>query len=73
MIIASVVIGANAAIYPGVRLGRGSIVEPFALLKESLGELGFGWRDLALVHILRCPRFPTEKEVDAIAGQGSDL
>ena len=39
VIIASeVVIGANAAIYPGVSLGRGLTVEPFALVKESLGE-----------------------------------
>ena len=29
--------------------------------------------DLALVRILRCPRFPTEKEAAAIAGQGSLL
>lgn len=33
-----VVIGANAIIYPGVRLGRGSTVEPGAIVKEPLGE-----------------------------------
>lgn len=35
---AEVVIGANAVIYPGVRLDRGSTVEPFAVVRESLGE-----------------------------------
>ena len=34
-----VVIGANAIIYPGVRLGRGSTVEPGAIVKEPLGDL----------------------------------
>ena len=29
--------------------------------------------DLTLLHILGCPRFPTEEEVAAIAGQGSNL
>lgn len=33
-----VVIGANAMIYPGVRLGRGSLVEPGAIVKEPLGD-----------------------------------
>jgi white-opaque regulator 2 len=33
-----VVIGANALIYPGVRLGRGSTVEPGAVVKEPLGD-----------------------------------
>lgn len=33
-----VVVGANALIYPGVRLGRGSTVEPGAIVKEPLGE-----------------------------------
>lgn len=33
-----VVIGANALIYPGVRLGRGSTVEPGAIVKEPLGD-----------------------------------
>lgn len=37
-IASEVVIGANAVIYPGVILGRGSTVEPFALVRESLGE-----------------------------------
>lgn len=33
-----VVIGSNAVIYPGVTLSRGSTVEPFALVRDSLGE-----------------------------------
>jgi acetyltransferase-like isoleucine patch superfamily enzyme len=33
-----VVIGANALIYPGIRLGRGSKVEPGAIVKEPLGD-----------------------------------
>ena len=33
-----VVIGANAIIYPGVRLGRGSTVEPGAIVKGPLGD-----------------------------------
>ena len=33
-----VVIGANAMIYPGVRLGRGSTVEPGAIVREPLGD-----------------------------------
>jgi white-opaque regulator 2 len=33
-----VVIGANVLIYPGVRLGRGSTVEPGAIVKEPLGD-----------------------------------
>ena len=33
-----VIIGANALIYPGVRLGRGCTVEPGAIVKDSLGE-----------------------------------
>ena len=33
-----VVIGANAIIYPGVRLGRGSTVESGAIVKEPLGD-----------------------------------
>lgn len=37
-IASEVVIGANAVIYPGVRLERGSTVEPFALVRESLPE-----------------------------------
>jgi acetyltransferase-like isoleucine patch superfamily enzyme len=35
---ADVVIGANALIFPGVRLGRGSVVEPGAIVKEPLGD-----------------------------------
>jgi len=37
-IASEVVIGANAVIYPGVRLERGSTVDPFAVVRESLGE-----------------------------------
>ena len=33
-----VVIGPNALIYPGIRLGRGSTVEPGAIVKEPLGD-----------------------------------
>jgi acetyltransferase-like isoleucine patch superfamily enzyme len=33
-----VVIGANAIIYPGIRIGRGSTVEPGAIVKETLGD-----------------------------------
>jgi acetyltransferase-like isoleucine patch superfamily enzyme len=38
MISSEVVIGANAVIYPGVRLEHGSTVEPCAVVRESLGE-----------------------------------
>lgn len=37
-IASEVVVGSNAVIYPGVTLGRGSTVEPFALVRENLGE-----------------------------------
>lgn len=37
-IASEVVVGSNAVIYPGVVLGRGSTVEPFAVVRESLGE-----------------------------------
>ena len=33
-----VIIGAGAVIYPGVHLAKGSTVEPFAIVKHSLGE-----------------------------------
>lgn len=33
-----VVIGAGAVIYPGVKLGRGSTIEPFAIVKVSLDD-----------------------------------
>jgi len=35
-IASEVVIGANAVVYPGVTLGRGSTVEPFAVVRENL-------------------------------------
>ena len=43
-----VVIGAKATIYPGVRLGRGSTVEPGAILKVPLGDnqvLSCAWEE----------------------------
>ena len=33
-----VVVGANAIIYPGVRLGRGPMAGPAAIVKEPLGD-----------------------------------
>ena len=33
-----VVIGTGAVIFPGVKIGRGSTIEPFAVVKESLAD-----------------------------------
>lgn len=33
-----VVIGTGAVIYPGIRLGKGSTVEPFAIVRQDLGD-----------------------------------
>ncbi|EXJ78942.1 hypothetical protein A1O3_08442 [Capronia epimyces CBS 606.96] len=37
-IASEVIIGKGAVIYPGVSIGRGATVEPFAIVRESLGE-----------------------------------
>jgi hypothetical protein len=42
-------------------------------LSDSMVDVVCEYVDLTLLHILACPRFPTEKEVAAIAGQGSYL
>lgn len=37
-IASEVIIGKGAVIYPGVTIGRGATVEPFAIVRDSLGE-----------------------------------
>jgi hypothetical protein len=42
-------------------------------LSGTVMDIVCEYMDLSLEHILGVPRFPTEKEVAAIAGQGSNL
>ena len=42
-------------------------------ISGSMMDIVCEYVDFALVHILRCPRLPTEKEAAAIAGQGSPI
>ncbi|KAL2421275.1 hypothetical protein ABEF95_007698 [Exophiala dermatitidis] len=37
-IASEVIIGKGAVVYPGVTIGRGATVEPFAIVRDSLGE-----------------------------------